>query len=145
MSGRKVDGVVIGIGLNVHTRDFPEEVIARATSLALLTKRPLDRADVLADLLAALDRETTLVAGEVSGSCATARRVGRVAWGERGERARGGAWRSGSMTRGGSSSLEPVACEWRGRRGGPPDRGPAELRPAYLPVRAIVRRHARKP
>jgi BirA family biotin operon repressor/biotin-[acetyl-CoA-carboxylase] ligase len=63
MSGRKVDGVVIGIGLNVHTREFPEEVIARATSLALLTKRPLDRADVLADLLAALDRETTLVAG----------------------------------------------------------------------------------
>jgi BirA family biotin operon repressor/biotin-[acetyl-CoA-carboxylase] ligase len=63
MAGGRVDAVVIGVGLNVHTREFPEELASQATSLALLTQRPLDRADVLADLLAALDRETTLVAG----------------------------------------------------------------------------------
>jgi BirA family biotin operon repressor/biotin-[acetyl-CoA-carboxylase] ligase len=63
MTGGKVDAVVIGIGLNVHTREFPEEVRDRATSLALLSKAPVDRAEVLADVLAALDRETTLVAG----------------------------------------------------------------------------------
>jgi BirA family biotin operon repressor/biotin-[acetyl-CoA-carboxylase] ligase len=62
MTGRKVDGVVIGIGLNVHTRDFPSEVEDRATSLALVAKRPLERAEILADLMAALDRETMAVA-----------------------------------------------------------------------------------
>jgi BirA family biotin operon repressor/biotin-[acetyl-CoA-carboxylase] ligase len=50
MAGGKIDGVVIGVGLNVLTREFPEEIASRATSLALLTQRPLDR-------------ETTLVAG----------------------------------------------------------------------------------
>ncbi len=63
MAGRMVDAVILGIGLNVHTRDFPDELQGRATSLALLAKAPLDRAELLADLLAALDRETTLVAG----------------------------------------------------------------------------------
>jgi BirA family biotin operon repressor/biotin-[acetyl-CoA-carboxylase] ligase len=63
MSGRKVDAVVIGIGLNVHTRVFDDEVKDRATSLALVACQPLDRAVILADVLAALDRDTTLVAG----------------------------------------------------------------------------------
>jgi BirA family biotin operon repressor/biotin-[acetyl-CoA-carboxylase] ligase len=63
MTGRKVDGVVLGVGLNVHTRDFPEELQAIATSLSLVANAPLDRAEILADLLVALDRETTLVAG----------------------------------------------------------------------------------
>ena len=63
MTGRKVDGVVIGVGLNVHTRDFPDELKEHATSLSLLAEGPLDRAEILADLLVALDRETTLVAG----------------------------------------------------------------------------------
>jgi BirA family biotin operon repressor/biotin-[acetyl-CoA-carboxylase] ligase len=60
--GSKVDPVVIGIGLNVHTREFPEEIRERATSLARIAEGPLDRAEILADLLTALDRETTAVA-----------------------------------------------------------------------------------
>jgi len=63
MIGGRADGVVIGVGLNVHTRDFPEDLARHATSLALLGADPLDRAHILADVLVALDRETTLVAG----------------------------------------------------------------------------------
>ncbi len=62
MTGRKVEGVVIGVGLNVHTRSFPDDLAATATSLALLTSRPLDRGEILADLLVALDRATTAIA-----------------------------------------------------------------------------------
>jgi BirA family biotin operon repressor/biotin-[acetyl-CoA-carboxylase] ligase len=57
MSGRTVDGVVVGVGMNVHTRVFPDELAGRATSLSLLASRPVERASVLADLLAAIDRD----------------------------------------------------------------------------------------
>ena len=63
MTGGEVDGVVIGIGLNVHTLDLPHEVASLATSLARLTRVPLDRAAILVDVLVALDRVTALVAG----------------------------------------------------------------------------------
>jgi BirA family biotin operon repressor/biotin-[acetyl-CoA-carboxylase] ligase len=53
---------VIGIGINVHTRDFPPEIAGLATSLALLGAPALDRAEILADVLAALDRDLELVA-----------------------------------------------------------------------------------
>jgi BirA family transcriptional regulator, biotin operon repressor / biotin---[acetyl-CoA-carboxylase] ligase len=62
MTGRSVDAVVIGVGLNVHTREFPPEVASVATSLALASDRPQDRAELLADVLAALDRDTLMVA-----------------------------------------------------------------------------------
>jgi BirA family biotin operon repressor/biotin-[acetyl-CoA-carboxylase] ligase len=68
----KVESVVVGIGLNVHTRDFPEELAAMATSLALERANDarrdenagaLHRGDILADLLARLDHDLTHVAG----------------------------------------------------------------------------------
>lgn len=62
MTGRKVDGVVIGIGINVLTRDFPPELLIPATSFALLANQPVDRAEILADVLVALDRTTSAVA-----------------------------------------------------------------------------------
>jgi BirA family transcriptional regulator, biotin operon repressor / biotin---[acetyl-CoA-carboxylase] ligase len=62
MAGGKVDGVVIGIGLNVLARDFAPELAGRATSLARIASSPLDRAVVLAAVLGALDRTTSLVA-----------------------------------------------------------------------------------
>jgi BirA family biotin operon repressor/biotin-[acetyl-CoA-carboxylase] ligase len=62
MSGGKVEGVVFGVGINVLTREFPPELTGRATSLALVTGKPIDRADVLADVLVALDRTASLVA-----------------------------------------------------------------------------------
>lgn len=54
--------VIIGVGMNVHTRTFPAELGDRATSVALLASSPPDRAQLLAHLLANLDRDLELVA-----------------------------------------------------------------------------------
>lgn len=76
VSGRKLAGVlierrgdlaVIGIGINVAQADFPPELAARATSLALLGAHA-DRVEVLCALMRALDRaleatDEALVAG----------------------------------------------------------------------------------
>jgi BirA family biotin operon repressor/biotin-[acetyl-CoA-carboxylase] ligase len=61
--GSRVEAVVIGVGINVHTRAFPEELEERATSVALLAREPPDRAVILADVLAGLDRELHVVVG----------------------------------------------------------------------------------
>lgn len=61
--GARVEAVVIGIGINVHTRVFPPELSDRATSVALVTRgAPPDRATLLADTLASLDRDLHAVA-----------------------------------------------------------------------------------
>jgi BirA family biotin operon repressor/biotin-[acetyl-CoA-carboxylase] ligase len=62
LQGNRVEAVVVGIGINVHTRDFPEEIAARATSIALLSARPPDRGEILADVLSALDHDIELTA-----------------------------------------------------------------------------------
>ena len=53
--------VVVGIGVNVHTRDFPDDLADRATSISLVSRTPPDRAAVLADVLACLDRDLHVV------------------------------------------------------------------------------------
>jgi BirA family biotin operon repressor/biotin-[acetyl-CoA-carboxylase] ligase len=63
--GSQVEAVVIGIGINVHTRTFPEDIAERATSIALLGgdgRSAPDRAQILADTLAALDADLHVVA-----------------------------------------------------------------------------------
>ena len=63
LSGNKVEALVVGIGINVHTRDFPEDIAKRATSLSLAGgPRPPDRAEVLLDVLTGLERDVALVA-----------------------------------------------------------------------------------
>jgi BirA family biotin operon repressor/biotin-[acetyl-CoA-carboxylase] ligase len=62
LQGRSVEALVVGVGINVHTRDFPGELAARATSVSLLAERAPDRAEILADVLTALDRDLELVA-----------------------------------------------------------------------------------
>jgi BirA family biotin operon repressor/biotin-[acetyl-CoA-carboxylase] ligase len=63
-SGSRVDALVVGIGVNVHTRTFPPELADRATSIALLAPGTApDRAEVLADVLESLDRNVYLVGG----------------------------------------------------------------------------------
>jgi BirA family transcriptional regulator, biotin operon repressor / biotin---[acetyl-CoA-carboxylase] ligase len=62
LQGNRVEAVVVGIGINVHTRDFPEDIAPRAASIALVSECPPDRGEILADVLAALDRDLELVA-----------------------------------------------------------------------------------
>jgi BirA family biotin operon repressor/biotin-[acetyl-CoA-carboxylase] ligase len=63
--GARVDAVVVGLGINVHSRDFPPDLASRATSVALISSHPSgpppDRADLLADALAGLDRDLHVV------------------------------------------------------------------------------------
>jgi BirA family biotin operon repressor/biotin-[acetyl-CoA-carboxylase] ligase len=59
--GSRVEAVIVGIGINVHTRVFPDELAGRATSVALVAKQPPDRAELLADVLATLDRDVHVV------------------------------------------------------------------------------------
>lgn len=54
LRGAEVVSLVVGVGVNVKTRAFPEQIAARATSLALLGCLDLDRATLAAELLAAL-------------------------------------------------------------------------------------------
>ena len=61
-TGSSVDALVVGFGINVHTRSFPEELAARATSIALLSEQPPHRGNVLADVLMSLDSDLPLVA-----------------------------------------------------------------------------------
>ena len=55
LAGGKLDFVVIGIGLNVRqrARDFPQDLRASATSVAIECGRPVRRARLLADVIAA--------------------------------------------------------------------------------------------
>jgi len=64
-SGSRVEAVVVGIGINVHTRSFPTDIASRATSVALAAAAgtPPDRAELLADVLASLDRDLHVVVG----------------------------------------------------------------------------------
>lgn len=62
--GARVDHVIVGVGLNVHSRAFPDELAALATSVALELGpggEP-DRAELLADILASLDHDVEHVA-----------------------------------------------------------------------------------
>lgn len=47
-------GVVLGIGINIGTTAYPQELMARATSLETELGRPIERALVLVETLAAL-------------------------------------------------------------------------------------------
>lgn len=60
--GSKVDSIVIGVGVNVHTRDFPPELAPIATSLSLEGRSTETRAEILADILSGLDRDIEHVA-----------------------------------------------------------------------------------
>jgi len=59
--GKRVEAVIAGVGLNVLTRSFPDEIAERATSVALVAREVPDRAELLADVLANLDRDLHVV------------------------------------------------------------------------------------
>jgi BirA family biotin operon repressor/biotin-[acetyl-CoA-carboxylase] ligase len=54
LQGERLQALVVGVGLNVATRDFPAELAARATSLALLGASDLEREPLLHALLNAI-------------------------------------------------------------------------------------------
>ena len=58
----RVRHLVIGIGINVHQPQFPEELRDVATSLHIETGRDWSRQDLLAALLQSIDREVTALA-----------------------------------------------------------------------------------
>lgn len=62
LAGARVEHVIVGIGVNVHARAFPAELDAIATSLAREGASALDRAELLADVLGALERDVEQVA-----------------------------------------------------------------------------------
>jgi BirA family biotin operon repressor/biotin-[acetyl-CoA-carboxylase] ligase len=62
VAGSRVEYVVIGIGINVHVRALPPEIASIATSLALEGAPDVDRAALLADVLARLDHDVEHVA-----------------------------------------------------------------------------------
>jgi BirA family biotin operon repressor/biotin-[acetyl-CoA-carboxylase] ligase len=62
LSGTRVDAIVVGVGINVHQRNFPDEIASHATSVALHHDGQPDRARILADVLAGLDRDIAHVA-----------------------------------------------------------------------------------
>jgi BirA family biotin operon repressor/biotin-[acetyl-CoA-carboxylase] ligase len=53
--GGRVGHVVVGLGLNVNARSFPDELATRATSLRLAAGRTFERAAVLAAVLEELE------------------------------------------------------------------------------------------
>ncbi|HVH43639.1 MAG TPA: biotin--[acetyl-CoA-carboxylase] ligase [Labilithrix sp.] len=62
LAGSKVEHIVVGIGVNVHTREFPPELEAVATSVAREASHAPERARLLADILASLDHDVEHVA-----------------------------------------------------------------------------------
>jgi BirA family biotin operon repressor/biotin-[acetyl-CoA-carboxylase] ligase len=67
LSGSTVEHVVVGVGVNVRSRAWPDEVAATATSIALERAArsldgELDRAELLADVLTGVLRDAELVA-----------------------------------------------------------------------------------
>jgi BirA family biotin operon repressor/biotin-[acetyl-CoA-carboxylase] ligase len=63
LRGDRVASLVVGIGLNVATRVFPTELEGRATSLALLGARELDRSSIAAALIAEAGRVASIYEG----------------------------------------------------------------------------------
>lgn len=62
LAGDRVESVIVGVGINVHARAFPDELKSIATSVALHSESQPDRALILARLLEALDRDMAPVA-----------------------------------------------------------------------------------
>jgi BirA family biotin operon repressor/biotin-[acetyl-CoA-carboxylase] ligase len=88
--GSRAQAVVIGIGLNVGSRDFPGELARTATSLFRLTGRAPDRAEVAAHLLAGLEAWLEVFADDPAAIPAAWRRrteiMGREVHVQKGER-----------------------------------------------------------
>jgi BirA family biotin operon repressor/biotin-[acetyl-CoA-carboxylase] ligase len=59
--GRRIEAVVVGAGVNVHTRVFPEDLAERATSVSLVSSEPPDRDLLLGQILEGIDHDLHVV------------------------------------------------------------------------------------
>lgn len=97
--GAAVDAVVIGIGVNLRPAAYPPDIADRATSVDTEIGRPMDRAPLIAEILAALsDVIARLWCGDRRWICEEWRRLARaglggaiVRWTEQGRPRRGAA------------------------------------------------------
>jgi BirA family transcriptional regulator, biotin operon repressor / biotin---[acetyl-CoA-carboxylase] ligase len=81
LAEKQGDAVVVGMGLNVHWKSFPDDLAATATACNLLGGHPTTREDVLATWLVALDarlRDLDRVADDARRTSATVGRRVRV-------------------------------------------------------------------
>jgi BirA family transcriptional regulator, biotin operon repressor / biotin---[acetyl-CoA-carboxylase] ligase len=80
----RVRHLVLGIGVNVNAREFPSEIVERATSLRLVRGAKVDRLQVLAGFLAAFEPlyEQFVVEGTTAGLAAWRRHAsfGQPCW-----------------------------------------------------------------
>jgi BirA family biotin operon repressor/biotin-[acetyl-CoA-carboxylase] ligase len=80
--GPTVDGVVVGIGVNLRQAAYPAEIADRATSIEAELGRSIERAALVVELLARLrDALDRLRAGESGWVCEEWRRWGRAGLG----------------------------------------------------------------
>ena len=73
---------VVGIGINVHQENFPNELTAIASSLRIETGRSWARQDLLIALLQSLYREAQALSAETAGAAASilSRLEGASSW-----------------------------------------------------------------
>jgi BirA family biotin operon repressor/biotin-[acetyl-CoA-carboxylase] ligase len=69
--------VVVGMGLNIHSRDFPAEIAEIATACDRHAARPVDRAALLIAWLRAFDRWLDALDGVVTTAAARSATLGR--------------------------------------------------------------------
>jgi BirA family biotin operon repressor/biotin-[acetyl-CoA-carboxylase] ligase len=67
-AGGAADYAVVGIGVNVHQRNFAPDLATLATSLDLEAKRRVSRQDLLIVLLKSLEREALGLADPAAGA-----------------------------------------------------------------------------
>lgn len=68
LDGEDVEYSVVGVGVNVNQREFGNELVGRATSLALELGRPVDRVKLFSAIMASMELAYTDVRkGEFSG------------------------------------------------------------------------------
>lgn len=51
LQGSEIDHVVVGVGVNVNTTSFPEELVDKATSLFLECGKLIDKEEIIVDIL----------------------------------------------------------------------------------------------
>jgi BirA family biotin operon repressor/biotin-[acetyl-CoA-carboxylase] ligase len=72
-SGGSVDFAVVGVGINVHQRDFDPHLSTPATSLDLVAGRPISRQALLVSLLKSLEHEAAGLLHPAAGTTIPAR------------------------------------------------------------------------